>query len=270
MKGIAFSRRSVSDLFIPGKKRNNRGNGFEYEFVIQLIAEVKNAIEEGNAVYPCLYGEIDSFFLSERFFSSSPPELMREQKTDGFPDCVLMQKNLIVILDHFQIDASKPILKRGKCHGTEYQKFIGEKTVKNSSLDLALLEKELAESSISFSLKWLKINFERLFEEKAKKVDQYIKRVKEHIKQSPNKSIHDADLKKPLENWFLIEDVSPTSYAAALGDTIAKLLQKNQQVSGLVIYHNGIPRKIYFTAAEVMIIKNDEKARRELQDLSKC
>lgn len=261
MKILQYSKAGAVRHIFPDRVVPKTSSRYEQELHLRLLNQVSNAADNGGLL---LFGEIDTKYLEDRFLGTA--EAISEKPIDNFPDFTLVKETLIIIMDHFRIDASPQLHKNGKSHGTSYQNLAGSMRLDNHSIEES--ESIISNQNCEFSSKNLALNLRRTFESKASKIPKYKKRIIDHIKDisEPNGAIN--DLRKPKEIWFVVEDVSPSCGFSFIGAPIAILLEHNPEVDGLIYIHNPIPGQLTFSWNSVAIIRNDAAALASLRNMN--
>lgn len=243
-------------------------NGKEYELLLRTIAEIGAAYIHPGSPTPCVFGSVDKDYLKHRFLFQGKM-LIGEKPPEGFPDCAIVTDQVIMIFDHFKIDASGAIIsnRTGENRGTLYQRFLGKWLSNEKDVDLNALEKGLVEKGIRFSPNNLISSLRSSFTRKAKKIQRYREAICQHISKTAPAHLAAIDLAKPREIWLLIEDISPTTNFKLIAGELADLLQNYPAVAGIVYVHNPLATVLPLTAKSVALVKNDSDAREGLRAL---
>lgn len=230
----------------------------EYLLYCQFIALIKEACEEGKNDHPCLIGYLSSEEMNRRFVNNDPKLIGEDENNSA--DFIIVNNDIVVLFNHFSIDASKQIYKKEKFRGTEYQKLIGA----NKEKDLEWIAKEAVK--IQYAEKYWIENLHDSYKKHEKKIPDYMKNADNYFLNStnPNSSI---DLKKTREMWFFIEDRTPYSYSApiSLFKALAFLLESNKEVNGVFYVRNGNPLDIPRDYHNCLVIHNDVTAIKGLK-----
>lgn len=234
---------------------DNRTEGFLY---CQFIALLKEASESELRDHPCLVGKLSSSEMNRRFGNFNP-QITGEGK-ESSADYIIVNDNIVTMFNHFSIDASKPIYKKGVIKGTEYQRTIGA----NKDKPVNEIAKEAVK--LEYSVKYWIDNLIHAYRKHEKKIENYYKNADKYFEESSN-SNSSIDIKKTREMWFFIDDRTPNSYDTPkeLFYALANLLEENRNVNGVFYIRNGNPTDIPRDYHSCLIIHNDELAIKGLR-----
>lgn len=228
------------------------GRGHEYELFLHVLG-ILAASEQNNYKDLHCFGLTDTNSFIANFGGKESQFLIREQRDgDGFPDFVIVRETKLLIFDHFHVDASGLRNKKGKDNGSPYIAYL--KSHKTYPLDEIL---EYAQNEgIKFCTNNLRDSIARTFKKHAAKIDKYNQAVLTYIESNADKDIAYEDTNKPIENWFFIEDITPTSDFQTIKDTLDKLFEDFTKVSGAVYLHRPIPEDLPQNGDDIAIFWN--------------
>lgn len=217
----------------PGCSEPFEGNGYEYQRLLYVFGVIEAAVKRGCFTSANVSGIPDPRYLVERFFEKGI-SLIRE-KGEGFPDATFVSKNYVVITDVCRVDASKPIVKAGKLHGSSFEFFSARHAREMEEWSEDELEEQLLNSGITFSIGQLSNNICTAIEKKNGKVQQYRKAICGYL--------DPEDRSKNFEVWLVIEDVTPTSDEETIDAVMGVMRQYNLNITGVIYVHDiGIGR----------------------------
>ena len=210
-------------------------NSFEYQRLLYIYEVVRRAVRSMQFTEDCAPGIPDSHYLEERFFGKGHQLFREKRDMESIPDVTLIGKHHLISIDFCRVDASAPIIRNGRHHGTKYQRFLGMHKREYADWSEDDFELRLKEEGITFSTDNLARNIWRAVELKNKKVLQYKCALAEYIDQ--------ADMQKPFEVWIAIEDLSPTSCSSTVLGVMRKLASSNLDIAGVIyIHHIGVDK----------------------------
>lgn len=217
----------------PGCSEPLEGNGYEYQRLLYVFGVIEDAVKRGCFTSANISGIPAPRYLVERFFEKGV-SLIRE-KDEGFPDATFVSKNYVVITDVCRVDASEPIVKAGKLHGSSFEFFSARHAHEMEEWSEDELEEQLLNSGITFSVGQLAKNICTAIEKKNSKARQYCKAIYGYL--------DPEDRGKNFEIWLVIEDVTPTSDEETVDAVMEKLRQYNLNITGVIYVHDvGIGR----------------------------
>lgn len=258
-----ISKGEIVDSFNDNMRLTVNANGEEYRLFGSILDLVqKSVVNEG--VCPRFFG---SCWFGERF-SGKMSYLTREcEKTDGFPDCVYINEKYVLCVDHTQINASEP--RSNYENGDTYRAFLANHRDLLGEGRYEELERCLVEEEIRFCKKNLEKSLLHVLSSKLPKAAKYKEAVCRYIALGNNPVVKEEDLKKPMEVWLLIEDVTPTtSFEAAFSnDQVLSALEGCEELEGLIYVHHPYLTRAPQSINDIAFIHNDSAARSQLQSI---
>ena len=262
MRGVTFTSNGKEAIFGVGSKSSPAKNSDEYEVYLAIIGLVNDAVRNGKDKSFQGIGNMAGRYLNRRFFDGDYPIIQEHQEISGFPDLAVIRDDIVICLDHFFIDASEPIMRSGKNHGSSYMQFLGqqESGVLSST---RLLERQLDDSNIRFQAENLIMNLYTRLKDKNEKAPKYVSAVKKHIKATEGNKAE--NLNKPYEIWLLIVDITPTSIFPFADPKIIELFSSLTQINGVIYLHNPYPILCEDIINDLAFIRNDSVAKEHLK-----
>ncbi len=250
------------DSFDSSMQLNPGVNGEEYRLFGGVLALLQESVRKEKI--PNFFGDCK---FGERF-SGAKPFLSRELAgIPNFPDCIFLNESYIICIDHFQINASTP--RSNYKNGDDYRAFLGRHHDLLDQNCYKTLESLLNEEGVVFSRNNLPTSMMHALCSKLPKVLLYKNAARQYIESGHNQRDIKEDLAKCMEVWFLVEDVSPTTFFPSIfNDAVLSALENCQELEGLIYVHNSFPTQVPKDIEEVVFIHNDDNARKQLSQLS--
>ena len=234
-RGKAMDYLSSSGIITygPGCSEPFEGNGYEYQRLLYVFGVIEAAVKQRCFTSANVSGIPDPRYLVERFFEKGV-SLIRE-KGEGFPDATFVSQKNVVITDVCRVDASKPIVKAGKLHGSSFEFFSARHAHEMEEWSEDELEEQLLNAGITFSVGQLAKNIRTAIKKKSSKAQQYCKAIYGYL--------DPEDRNKNFEVWLVIEDMTPTSDEETIDAVMGKMRQCNNSITGVIYVHDvGIGR----------------------------
>ncbi|THG36317.1 hypothetical protein [Adlercreutzia caecimuris] len=124
----------------------------------------------------------------------------------------------------------------------------------------------MIEEGVRFCKKNLEKSLLHVLGSKLPKVAKYKEAVYGYIASGNKSVVKEEDLKKPMEVWLLIEDVTPTtSFEAAFSnDQVLSALEACEELEGLIYIHHPYLTRAPQSVSDIVFIRNDSTARSQL------
>lgn len=239
-------------IYGPGQNTPTDKRGDEYKYFLWVLDLLRRGLEDPDPKIHC-FNFTDPKFINDRFGPATTNHLIPEQaRIDSFPDFVTVRDELILVFDHFKVDAAKHRIKKDRDLGSIYIEYIKkqkDKTVEEIQADIET-------GMLEFSTSNLFRNICSTFDDHACKTEKYDQAVIDYILDSPNQVIAHEDSCKPLEHWFLIEDVTPTSDLQTIERALNLMFEYHPNIAGVIYTHNPIPKGAPENTDEICIFKN--------------
>ena len=250
-----FKSGDFEETFGKDKTKRCDENGKEYQLFVHIVDLLNEECFKSplrlSPDYPSPIPFIKRFGKGGSFYLKA-----EETKTNGFPDLFIVRDEVVCIIDHFRIDSSARRNDRRNA-GTDFMAILGESNGKRNAAENAAKSE-----GMSFSPKNLALTTKIIFEQKASKLACYKAIIQQYIEDSPNKEIAKEDGAKPLELWFLIEDVSPQEhqFTEASVTAIAEELDRYPGVAGVLYVNCGYEDKLPRGLSDIRFVVQDSLA----------
>ncbi|MDO4437744.1 MAG: hypothetical protein Q4B77_07355 [Coriobacteriaceae bacterium] len=229
---IKFVSNGTTSRFGPGSNTvPSAANGDEWQRLLHVFGIIEAATHDPNAILAVSNG-ITPKYLEDRFFAYQAFLLPEKEGLDCFPDAVLVGDQCVVAIDFCRVDASDPILKNGKCHGTTLQRGLKGKPLEEHP-NCPDLEIWIQENGITFCTRNLAESIARALHSKNIKSSQYGPVIRPYL--------ISEDRRKPIETWIVLEDLTPTSDFDIVESTITRLEKSLSGPSGIIYVHDNGP-----------------------------
>lgn len=257
------SKGRVTENFEAGTTLELHANGEEYKLFGTILDCAYKSIRHDRKL-PLQIGDCD--FL-KRFAGIHPYLAPEREDIENFPDCLFVNTDYVLCIDHFQINASEP--RSNYDNGDEYSAFLGKNRALISENDYEKLKALLDKEGITFSIKNLRESLLYSLKKKQSKFSLYKEAASNHINTGTNPAAVREDSAKHKEVWLLIQDVSPTTSANLLfsNDKVINALENCEELDGLIYVHTPFVSKPPQSIEEFFFIRNDEEGRNELKSL---
>lgn len=241
-------------------------NGEEYRLFGGILSLIYQSAREQKQ-HPYQFGSCNFY---ERFSGAKPYLASEHREFPHFPDCLFVNDDYVLCIEHFQVNASEP--RSDYDCGDEYRAFLESHRDLVEQNSYEELEALIEEEELVFSIHNLILSLLHSLESKAPKIPLYKQAAREYISTGVDESSVKEDLAKRMEVWFLVEDVTPSTAAESLfsNNEVLDAIKGIEELEGLIYVHTPFITKPPKTVGEIMLIHNDEDARAQLRALLPC
>lgn len=251
---VIFQSGDSLEYYDPDQHYGYIKNGTEYQLYLHLVSVLSKHFKEREGIR-CSSEQPISFF-TERFIMKNSESLyciIKEKPGDrSFPDFAVVRDSLILSIDHFKVDASEHIVKGDRDMGSPYMRMLADQ----EDLSSSSMTESIKNGRIEFWTCALEHNIKKAFTNHAAKTEEYKAALREYIESGPCSQVVAEDMNKPIEQWFLVEDITPTSCPDTLCKAIASLLESHFEVAGVLLVHNPMYTSAPIDPDDIMIFPN--------------